>query len=563
MNIKLSWLLAPLLLLDLAVAQTPEIVAIDWRTKLSFPSAHGVSFGGFMAVDSNDNVYACATPYGGYQVAKVGPAGNLQWTRSIGGVHAPRTFHLAIDSQQNVITTGYDEGAGSFKTVKFDPDGNVLWNVDARYGLKDEAFRIGVDAADNVYVTGRSRSPTTFVYEFQTIKYDPDGNELWVRRANLGQPVAIGVAPSGLVAVTGDAGNAWGTVLYDTDGNEIWSGFYLPAISGPQDLAISDAGDVYVCGRGGASKSGAVVHFDPTGAIAWVGEHTGPYGGWDYFRRLALDDAGDVVAVGQAFGVGYLDWSVVKFDSSGNEAWSAHYSGFDANDEWATGVRVDSSGAAYVTGFSGPGLCGPLVGVDTTVVKYAPDGTQTWAYRIPCAGSSGAIDLDSRGGVVVSAGSWEVLRLEQGLAASTYCTAKTNSCGSLPAIGISGVPSASSSSGFTVSLQNAKARKYGMMLYTDASPAIPAIAFQGGLLCLKVTPSLSRTVMVQDTLGTPGQCDGVLSIDMNAFAAGALGGNPLSSLSQVGTMVSCQFWARDSVANGSLLSDAILYSVFP
>ena len=57
------------------------------------------------------------------------------------------------------------------------------------------------------------------------------------------------------------------------------------------------------------------------------------------------------------------------------------------------------------------------------------------------------------------------------------------------------------------------------------------------------------------------QCDGTLSIDMNAFAVGALGGNPLPSLTVPGTQVNCQFWGRDTLANGALLSDALEYFV--
>jgi hypothetical protein len=142
----------------------------------------------------------------------------------------------------------------------------------------------------------------------------------------------------------------------------------------------------------------------------------------------------------------------------------------------------------------------------------------------------------------------------------TYCTAKTNSCGSLPAISATGIPSASSASGFTVEAAQAKGGKCGLLIYSDAGPAMPAPPFQGGFLCMAAP--VRRTIAVCDTGGTPGACDGSLSIDMNAFAAGALGGNPLPSLSQPGTQVDCQFWGRDTPGN-SLLTDALRYVVTP
>ena len=72
---------------------------------------------------------------------------------------------------------------------------------------------------------------------------------------------------------------------------------------------------------------------------------------------------------------------------------------------------------------------------------------------------------------------------------------------------------------------------------------------------------LRRTIAVVDSTGTPPACDGRLEIDLNAFAAGALGGSPLLSLTVPGTRIDCQFWARDTIAQGALLSDALEFFV--
>jgi hypothetical protein len=96
------------------------------------------------------------------------------------------------------------------------------------------------------------------------------------------------------------------------------------------------------------------------------------------------------------------------------------------------------------------------------------------------------------------------------------------------------------------------------LLYTDSGRG--SLPFSGGTLCIASAP-IKRSIAVTDTTGTPGQCDGTLSIDMNAFAAGAVGGNPLPSLTIPGTQVNCQFWGRDTIANGALLTDALEYFV--
>jgi hypothetical protein len=140
-----------------------------------------------------------------------------------------------------------------------------------------------------------------------------------------------------------------------------------------------------------------------------------------------------------------------------------------------------------------------------------------------------------------------------GSSVQTYCTAKAGlSCG-LPAISAAGCPQAGASSGFLVSAGPARANKAGLLIYTDAGAA--ALPFQGGLLCISPAP-LKRSSPVSSG-GTPGSCDGVFTLDFNAFASGALGGNPLPSIQQPGTHVYAQFWGRDSQQTGSFLSDAV------
>jgi hypothetical protein len=144
-----------------------------------------------------------------------------------------------------------------------------------------------------------------------------------------------------------------------------------------------------------------------------------------------------------------------------------------------------------------------------------------------------------------------------------YCTPKTNSLGCVPSITWNGTPSATAGSGFTIDDSNVYSQKFGILFYgLNGQNSAP---FQGGTLC--VAPPLQRTP-VQSSNGSPAgnDCTGMFSIDMNAFAAGALGGNPDPALQVAGTVVDCQFWGRDpgfAPPNHTSLSEGLEYVVAP
>jgi hypothetical protein len=145
---------------------------------------------------------------------------------------------------------------------------------------------------------------------------------------------------------------------------------------------------------------------------------------------------------------------------------------------------------------------------------------------------------------------------------TVYCTAKVNSLGCTPTIGFTGTPSATAGSGFTVDGSNVRNQKAGLLFYgMNGQNNTP---FQGGTLCV-ATP-IKRTPAVNSG-GTPAptnDCTGVYSIDMNAFAVGALGGTPDPSLTVPGTVVDCQYWGRDPgfpAPNNTTLTDGLEYVV--
>jgi hypothetical protein len=145
---------------------------------------------------------------------------------------------------------------------------------------------------------------------------------------------------------------------------------------------------------------------------------------------------------------------------------------------------------------------------------------------------------------------------------ATYCTAGTTTHGCVPSIGGTGTPSASASSGFVISVGSVEAQKSGLIFYgIDNTGFVPTIWGVGSSSFLCVKAPTQRT-LTQSSGGTLNQCDGLLSLDWNAFVSSNPGvlGTPYAG----GESVFAQAWFRDPPAPKTTnLSDGLQFLVMP
>jgi hypothetical protein len=238
----------------------------------------------------------------------------------------------------------------------------------------NQAVKMALDTSGNIYVTGYSQNSLSNL-GYVTIKYAPNGNQLWASRYDstnypTATPTALALDSSNDVFITGNAL----TVKYDPNGNQLWTAPYAGTA-----LAVDTNGNCIVTG---ISTSFGTVTLSPIGSNLWLATYPSSYGPGVGQQVLTSAD-GSIYAVGSytyycnAAGC-YVELLLIKYDFNGNQLWTAgNYLGMPIGSVHVKSSATDGVGNVYVVVDFDPTL------LYNVLFKYSSTGSLVWTSYDP------------------------------------------------------------------------------------------------------------------------------------------------------------------------------------
>ena len=362
----------------------------------------GYPVGVMLVLDHNNNVIV--TGHSGDHTkiitTKYDTDGNLVWQKyyTIPEFAVAATW-LSKDSSDNVIVTGYRHNFSShivesgLLTLKYDNNGNLQWDrlIPGTWAF---AVRSAVDISGNIFVTGRAWQYTA-TYDFVTVKYAPDGTQLWMdtfdQNGGFHTPTSMELDRTGNIFITG-GGQSGGliTVKYNGAGARQWVAEH--AGSAGSGIKADNSGGVFITGsyydfNTGTSNDVMLLKYDQSGNQVWQKFYD--FGNSEYGKLINIDSHSNIIITG--FGAlqgGFPGWLTIKIDTSGNQIW---YRRFKSNQSWEEFPYFTLTGPndeIYVTGKVGVPTGGTTYnGMET--IRYNSDGSNAWTADINLYGGIG------------------------------------------------------------------------------------------------------------------------------------------------------------------------------
>ncbi|WP_246050435.1 SBBP repeat-containing protein [Leptospira langatensis] len=368
----------------------PKFIGVSGTTTLGF-AGNRDPFGSILATGYTDGNLDHQKLLGMEDsfITKYDEEGNKLWTRLLGG--GPKSYvtgstvgyFVASDSEGNVFGTGITvanldaqslNGYQDAYLVKYDPDGNKEWtrligggsNTDFQHGTSSGRGIVS-DALGNIYIAGTTNADTFYgeanlgENDYFLAKYDPNGNQVWVRMSRNSQP---------------DHERFTGGLTIDSNSDLYLVGATDTDFDGQILVGIEDA---------------LIVKYDKDGNKLWS-RLVGVSGQLSVAHDIGVDPDRNIYAIGSTSGeldgqtpIGQTDMFIIKYDKDGNKLWTRlfgnpAFSSFFSSETLGQGITVDSNGNSYIAGMvSGTKIFFTNAIQNSFIAKFDTNGNLIWS----------------------------------------------------------------------------------------------------------------------------------------------------------------------------------------
>ncbi|MFI5218308.1 MAG: T9SS type A sorting domain-containing protein [Bacteroidia bacterium] len=319
-----------------------------------------------------------------YWIVKTDFSGNIQWQNTIGGNNIDFLYSIQQTSDSGYILGGYSfsnisgdktennwNNSYDYWIVKTDASGNIQWqntiggnNDDQLYSLQqtlDGGYMLG--GWSESYISGDKTENYIGGSDYWVVKTDVSGNIQWQN------------------TIGGSDDDYLRSIQQTSDGGYILGGYSFSNISGDKTENSNGSFDYWI------------VKIDSIGNIQWQNTIGGNDNDWFYSIQQTSDGgyifggysnsniSGDKAENSN----GFVDYWVVKINSSGNIQWQNTIGG-NGND-WLYSIKEAADGGYILGGSSNSGISGDKTensngGADYWIVKIDSSGNIQWQNTI-------------------------------------------------------------------------------------------------------------------------------------------------------------------------------------
>jgi len=299
-----------------------------------------------LLLDKDGNVYVTGYSKGtdnqvNFATIKYNNDGDKIWAVRNNGVSSSVAYPkaMAIDNTGSIVVAGYTDNPATnedFLIIKYSNSGSQIWSktYNGTGNGVDKATAVGIDQKDNIYVTGNSFGIGSNL-DYVTLKYSSQGELQWDARYNgpgnnIDDPIGLAIDKNGYVYVTGSSiGNNtnydYATIKYNPDGAELWVSRYNAqgnSSDQPSAIALDALGSVYVTGYiwNGTDNDYATIKYNSLGSELWIAKYNGSGNSIDKATSVICDNSGNVFVTGFSVGNGTkYDITTIKYLQSAPE----------------------------------------------------------------------------------------------------------------------------------------------------------------------------------------------------------------------------------------------------